>query len=129
METEPDRRFAMLVQALRLAAAPPERAVALLPEFVAVPDEVADELDIWFRFGPEFVSKGLLTADQLRGIRAIDELLASVSGPAFAEFWSMASFGADERWKQVRRLAHEVLLSMGLSPDLDGLHGITYVQG
>jgi hypothetical protein len=97
--------------------------VGLYPSFAEVADELALEFDEHYRK----LDLDLMRAPQREAVRALNDALDEMSGPAHAELWQIEALGRAE-WKHIRELARQLIRVMGWSasaPPVD--RGATYV--
>jgi hypothetical protein len=106
-------------------AQPAETQISLFPAFV----EVADELALsWEEAFQELQSvKERLTAPQLTAVLALDENLASISGPAHADLWKIQALSDTSEWKNLRQRAVELLEAMAWPNVTPSPNGDLYV--
>ena len=110
-----DAQFRNLKWALNALAAPPTQQLALFPDSVAKPDELALHFDnaasvVRASYEPE------LSARQSEALAAIDLRLAALSrfGAEYdPEIWTDTALSSDDRWADVRRLATAALEAFG----------------
>src|ERR1700754_1824521 len=89
------QRFEWCVRALAQDA---ETQRALYPDFACVADELALEFDEYLRAIEDDL--GALPASEL--IRALDDKLTAMSGPAHADLWTEEALSAAVEWADVR---------------------------
>jgi hypothetical protein len=116
-------RYRELIEGLRFIASPYAVQVAALPDFVDVPDEIANATpsDAW----TGLAAKGLLDADQLAALRRFDADLAAldvshdVEGPAFEALRQCARELLDRLGEAYRApdLGHVIWVRSGLQQE------------
>lgn len=113
--SEKDPKFAgkynLFLQGVKLAAAPAEVQLDVLPDFCVKCDEIALDLDDSVGLIPELQRAGWVSesvADDLRKANALtDEAPGSV-------IWSDAAIRAHPVWDQIRLLASSALDKLGV---------------
>ena len=105
-----------LREQLERLAAPADQALACLPDGCATADELALDFNNFYRayvdnFGDE------LSADARAALRAIDESLNRMSGPANAELWTDEAVATHPAWAEVRRRAARALVWATMTKD------------
>jgi hypothetical protein len=119
-----------VVDALRLAAAPPAQQIEALPDFVHVPDEVALLYDDAFRLVPQIREAELIDDDTVQALADLDRLFEEMSTEADRDrLWTLHAMSADERWEKSRQLAGTALATLGRPVAPPRLKGITWVPG
>ena len=114
------QRFEWSVRALAQESAVQRE---LYPSFVAVADELALEYEEHHRA----LDLDLLRAPQREAVRALDDALDEMSGPAHVELWQANALDRAE-WQHIRALARALVGVMGWSaaaPPVD--RGAIYV--
>ena len=118
--------YRQLVDGLRLVASPYETQVAVLPDFVNVPDEVLNAVDsAYFR---QLREDGTLSQVGFEALRDFDE---------FADTWpecddydtALRALREGSWFQEFRIRAHTVLDVLGELYSKPMMHGVTYVQG
>jgi hypothetical protein len=117
----------MLVDALRLVALPPNEQVAVLPDFVDVPYEIAQTYDDAWVLTPQISEAGLLDEDQCASLARIDRLFGEMREHPLDDLWTVEAVRTDPLWQRGRELATEALSSLGRSPGRPSFDGITWV--
>jgi len=122
-DTERDAKVEMLVDALRLMASPSNVQLEILPDFVAVPDEVVLRVDdAYVVLHPtELPTK---VHQEMRSILDLIERLPLES----AEQWDPATLNSAP-FLELRRLANVALQTLGARYEKPTLQGTTYVRG
>src|SRR5687768_11247694 len=104
MEGPSPRLLASLVRAVAMLALPASHQIAWL-ESLGVggsADELALEFDDGYVLAPQFVERQWLDAAVVDPLRALNDLLQSMSGPGNAELWDAAALESSPRWSEVR---------------------------
>lgn len=111
MDGPTPRSLANLVRAVAVLALPAADQVTWVESLGVGPvvDELALELGDGALLAPQFVEAGWLGTDVLEPLRALDALLADMSGPANAPLWDVSALGSSPRWAEVREQAKQVL--------------------
>lgn len=105
---------AILIQlkwALQALAQPAGIQVALFPPFVCIADELALDLEHWYR-----VTKTQSLPIDPRAFAVIEQInvnLANLSNRQNTVFWSVEGLESDFRWDSIRELAREALMLAG----------------
>jgi hypothetical protein len=108
----PSPRFlANLVRSIAILALPAGDQAAWVESLGVGPvvDELALELGDGALLAEQFVEAGWLSACALSPLRALDALLADMSGPRNSALWDVSSLDSSPRWAEVRERANEVL--------------------
>jgi hypothetical protein len=122
-DTQRDEKVAMLIDALRLMASPSDVQLAVLPDFVAVPDEVALRvLDAFVVIHSTELSDEV--QDAMRSIVDSVDRLPLES----AEQWDPATLESAP-YQELRRLASAALDRLGAVYEVPTMSGTAYVQG
>ena len=128
--SDPDPRvfLRMLVDALRLEALPTDDQIAVLPDFVPAPDEIANLYhDAWVLV-PQIHDAGLITDEQRNLLALLDRLHTEMENAHDADqLWTVDGLRRDARWAEVRQLAGEALAALGFPPGPPEFRGITWV--
>src|SRR5688572_29949129 len=108
MDTSAEERLACLVEAVQLVAAASEVQLAVLPDGVCKPDEIALTFDDCFLLVPDLVASGLVSAQAQGCLAGIDALFSRLTdiGPAM---WSEATVRQRPEWSELRARAAEAL--------------------
>ena len=125
----PERKMAMLIEALRLLAADYHTQKSLFPDYVLVPEEIALVFHDCVLLGDHLVSSGLLTNHQLESVAAIDRELELRSNQEQKDFWTEQALRSSETWEKIRRRAQEALGLLGSRMALPRLDWLTFVPG
>ena len=125
-DVETKRR--MLIEALRLLAAPYDQQAGSLPPFVSVADEIALTFDETYPFSAELVGDGLLDSSAKRGLDELDSILDRMSREEEA-LWTAEALRVDPRWHAIRVKSCETLARMGATPARPNLFWTQYVEG
>ena len=120
-------RMEKLVQSLQLLAGTFELQVSSLPKFVHVPDEVALTYDEVYVFVDELASARLLGVAERGDLQRLDAVLADMSQNK--SLWTMHALRTAHQWEDVRRLASDVLRSLGREKERPDLFWVQYVRG
>lgn len=75
-------------------------------------DELALELGDGFLLVPQFVEHNWLSVEAVEPLRALDSLLASISGPSNGVLWETAALETAPAWEEARKLAKAALLKV-----------------
>ena len=109
---------------VRALAQPAAVQLRLYPSFV----EVADELALEFEEHLQRIDVDQLPPAQRDAVRALDQALEEMSGPAHAELWEVSALDVAPEWTRLRELASQVIAAMDWSrvpPPID--RGALYV--
>jgi len=111
---DPKQLLEMVVDALRLVSLPADEQVAVLTDFVHVPDEVALLYDDAWRLVPQIREAGLITDEQYEVLARLDRHHEEMSkAPKEDSLWTIQAMREDKRWEEGRRLAVEALATLG----------------
>lgn len=118
-----------LINATRVLAQGPEEQHAAFPEFVVLPDELAQNFADAFMLVDQLLEQGLMNREQARLFEAVDEELRSMTALGTEELWTIDALRHREEWQAVRWKARAALGALGADLGRAGLSGITYVRG
>jgi hypothetical protein len=113
----------ILVSALQLLAADYDEQVAVLPDYVHVPDELALHFDDAMVLVPQIQAGGLIDESAVRAIEGVDQALRDVPE------WTLDALRTDPGGATVRHRAREVLDHLGEPRGPIDLSFTTYVSG
>lgn len=116
--------FQWAVQAL---AQPADVQRALFPPFVPPAEELALDFDNWWRTYQDHFGHSLRD-EQLKAVRALDDLLAEMSGPDKCELWTDAGCLNHPKWAEVRRLASDILYAFAWPNEVPPIGRSIYAQ-
>jgi hypothetical protein len=122
-----DEDFAMhsLRETLKLLALEAGQQRAVLPDYVAVPDELALTFDDAYQQVGELEKHGLLTAEQREPLDVIERRLSDTE--ADDDFWTLVALSSDPRWQEIRAQASQALERLGIAAGWPTLDWISYV--
>ncbi len=120
-------RYNRLVQSLRLLAASFDDQMRVFPEWVVVPDELAET------FGEAYEiylqeDTALISPKAQRLIAGLHSILDMMSGDARARLWTVDALRNAGEWHQIRTLAGDALAELNEPRDPVTLEGMVYVQ-
>ena len=101
-----------LVEALLLMAAPASEQMAALPDWIAMPDEIALLFDDAF----VVLEPGDLPAGRWPQIEAIATRLATLEEKPRESVWTLDALVRSTEWEDLRIAAQEALSALGVSP-------------
>ncbi len=90
-------------------AQPYEMQKKLFPDFVNVADQLAVEWEIAL----DEIRDSQLTDDQKQAVKALDDYMLSISGPANLQYWNDDALCYSDEWNKMRVLAKNILDVMG----------------
>src|SRR3982751_2382457 len=122
-QPDPQHLLAMLTSAVQLLAADPDEQVATLPDFVHVPDELAQNFDDTYVLAPQIHAAGLLDERAMRALEPLNQSLEGISA------WTLEAVRADPEWASVRAQARAALQAMGAARGPIDLSWGAYVPG
>lgn len=99
-----------MIDALVMLAAESIDQGAWIDKYRVVTDELALDFDHAFGLVPALVEAGLLDAEVLPDLEAIDETFTAMSGGQNAERWSITALASDPGWIMARETARRVLV-------------------
>jgi len=106
-------------------AQPCEVQRSLFPNFANVADELAVEWEMVL----EELDDTLLTDKQKQAIKALDDYMLSISGPANIQYWNNEALCQSKEWDTMRNLAEDILCVMGWGNDTPPKNLAIYVKG
>jgi hypothetical protein len=119
-----------IVAALQLAALPAKEQRQVLPDFVAVHDEIALTYEDAFRLVPLVRAGGMLDDAQVAVLAELDHLYEEMTDAEDRDWvWSLDAMETDERWERSRSLARKALSLLGKPSEEPELKGITWIEG
>ena len=125
-DEEFETRRQMFEWAVQALAQPAEIQRTLFPSWVVVADELALDFDHWQRtFNAHYGH--LLSEEQRRAIKALDDLLDEMSGNK-PELWTDEGCLNHPKWSEVRRLAADVLRVFGWPLEVPPIGRSIYAQ-
>jgi hypothetical protein len=117
-----------VVDALRLVALPAEEQIAVLPDFVAVPDEVLQLYEDAWVLVPQIREADLLTDEQYEALARLDRHHTTMAGiDEHDRFWTAEGMRNDKRWAMSRQLAGEALDRLGRPLGKPAFRGVTWI--
>jgi hypothetical protein len=128
---EPDPQWCLeqVVDSLRLAALPAEQQIAVLPDFVHVPQEVSLLYDDALMLVPWIREAGLITDEQEEALARLRRLHIEMAAAIDNDLlWTVEAMRSDERWEQGRGLATEALAALGRDLGRPSLGDTTWVS-
>lgn len=113
-----------LIEALRLLAASPLEQRNALPDWVAIPDEVA------MTFGDAYDTIDLagLPPSSLIVLEGIDRRLSAIQAEEGYDGWDAHALESSESWQELRELAKATLEALGATYEAPRLHHVRYVK-
>ncbi len=127
--TDRQGQFNRLIEVLRLLAAPYEVQRAALPDFVHLPDEIANNLDNVLPFMDQLADAGLLNPEQVAEIQKIDSIFARKSDGDVPSFWTLDAMRDSDEWAAIRTLARKVLHALHQPMRAPNLSWLQYARG
>lgn len=115
MEGPSPRSLANLMRAVAVLALPAADQIAWLDSLGigwTNVDELALELGEGFLLLPQIVERSWLPIEVVEPLRALDSLLASISGPANSDLWETTALETAPAWAEARELAKAALLTV-----------------
>ncbi|WP_437087214.1 hypothetical protein [Streptomyces sp. enrichment culture] len=109
----PSFRRRLLIEALRVVAAPARVQTEWLEEHGVVTDEIALGFDDALRLADRLVEEGFLHRDSLPELRLIDSIFHEMSGDDSTDRWTTAALSTDAGWGRARTLARQALAREG----------------
>ena len=101
----------MLLESIRLVAAPFEVQKKSLPDFVNLVDEVATTFGDAYLLVPQLIRAGLISSGAANAIKLLDDHLANMA--AVTQPSRAASVLTNSSWEEARTLARKALKEMG----------------
>lgn len=98
---------------------------SLVPDFA----NVADELAVEWEMALEEIDDTLLTDKQKQAIKALDDYMLSISGPANIQYWNNEALCHSKEWDMMRSLAEDILCVMGWEKNIPPKSRAIYVKG
>lgn len=114
----PEQQLQMVIESLRLVAAPAEQQLAALPEYVCITDEVMLTYYDAFLLVPQLVDAGLIEATAAESLTHLDNWFEDPQDPSITDPESLKTHAY---WATARTLAAEALGQLGkdvVPPDL-----------
>ena len=111
---------------LQALALPAPTQHALFPSFVCVADELALDFDDSLKATAPHTS---FTPEQRASLKALDDLIAQMSGQQHAEFWTDSALASHPTWQQIRDLAQRTLDTFQWDLQPPPLGRAIYVKG
>ncbi|WP_237536358.1 hypothetical protein [Streptomyces sp. SID5785] len=99
----------MLIEAVRVVAAPAPAQVAWVEKYGVAPDEIALGFDDAFGLAGQLVEEGQISPAVLPCLQMIDETFSEMSLDSGVDRWTKAAMLTDAGWHRARHLAREVL--------------------
>lgn len=127
MTTTPEQQYAMLLEALRLVASPPETQIAVLPEFVVATDEISTTFYDAFLLAPQLQRRNLINDIAYDKIRRLDSWFEGM--PTDGSIVDNESLSNHEFWNTARQLAKESLISLGEEVCVPDLSHMFWTEG
>ncbi len=118
-----------LIESLQSPAADSATQVALFPDFVNVADELALTCHECLLAVEPLADTGLVSADQMRRLRALDALIEDLGRDGDERHWTPQALAHGEEWRRIRELAEQALASFGRGKRPPNLDWISYVEG
>lgn len=106
-------------------AQPSEVQKSLFPDFANVADELAVEWEVAL----EGFDDVLLTDKQKQAIKALDDYMLSISGPANIQYWNNEALCHGKEWDIMRSLAEDILHVMGWGNEIPPKSRAIYIKG
>lgn len=106
-------------------AQPGDVQKSLFPDFV----NVADELAVEWEMALEGLNDTSLTDKQKQVIKALDDYMLSISGPANIQYWNNEALCHSKEWDMMRNLAEDILCVMGWEKNIPPKNRAIYVKG
>jgi len=80
-----------------------------LPVSIHHAGELGDGFSDFARFAPELRDHGLLSPLAAEKISSLEGFLVEMSGPSNAELWTFEALENNQRWREVRQRAADIL--------------------
>ncbi|WP_459583020.1 hypothetical protein [Dickeya oryzae] len=87
---------------------PYEIQKSMFPDLI----NVADQLAVEWELAMDEVDDSRLTDDQMQVIKALDDYMLSISGPANLKYWNDDALRHSNEWDNMRLLAKAILDNM-----------------
>ncbi|ENN8378888.1 hypothetical protein ACAX46_004358 [Providencia rettgeri] len=84
---------------------------SLFPDYV----NVADQLAVEWELALDNINYELLSTEQSSAIKILDDYMLSISGPNNIHFWNNEALSSYIEWENMRKLAQNIVVSMGWS--------------
>ncbi len=127
MTVTPADQYHMLMDSLRLVAAPPEAQVSALPDFVCLTCEISTLFTDAYRLVPQLETAKLVTADASGALRMLDDFFGEM--PEEAECFDVEMLRSHWYWAEARGLAAEALVKLGEDERPPEFSYVTWVKG
>jgi hypothetical protein len=129
MDENIKRRFDRLIQCLQLVASDAEEQISVFPDFVDIPDEIALEYDRMLTWLDDYHSEEMITEEQKRRLKQIDDLFTGMSHDKSKSYWDLEALRNLPEWEQARMQARDLLKSLGIQKEYPNLYWLTYIPG
>jgi hypothetical protein len=116
----------MLIQALQVLGSEYEQQVASFPTFVVIPDELALGFNDAFLLLDQLVTDNLISVDKTEVLYKITESLSALQQDS--NRWTLEALRDSAEWKQIRSLAREALLLLGITLEPATVSHIHYIR-
>jgi hypothetical protein len=127
MAVTPAIQYHMLVDGLRLVAAPPEAQVSALPDFVCLTCEISTLYTDAYQLVPQLEEASLVTADGGAALRRLDAFFREM--PEDVECFDNGTLPTHWFWAEARRLAADALVALGEDVRPPDLTHVSWVPG
>jgi hypothetical protein len=117
----------LLVDSLRLVAAPPEAQVSALPDFVCLTCEISTLYTDAYLLVPQLEEARLITAEAGAALRRLDAFFREM--PEDIECFDGSSLPTHSFWAEARRLAADALVALGEDVAPPDLTHVSWVAG
>jgi len=107
----PQQQYQILVQSLRLVAAPKDQQIAALPSFVFPTDEVATSFGDAFLLVSQLAEGGFITREAVEALTDLDRWFSSM--PKDGSVAEVDSLESHNFWQTARELASNALAKLG----------------
>jgi len=125
-----DRYYAKLIDVLRHLASDYETQVAVLPDFVVVADELAENFDLVFiQLADKIERAGLISHNTWLRLKALDDHFGRMSDQEDKRIWTLDALRDDPEWADIRAEAKSILRQMGEKEGRPDLSWNVYIGG
>ncbi len=127
-DSSPQNFYRMMVETLRLLAAPAEMQVTLFPSFVDIPGEVAQLSDDVCYLLEQIRVAGLVSATQEAEFRAISKLFNEMADDGPAGLWTIDAMEKAPEWSAIRERSQLLLVNLGKCSRAPNLYWFAFHQ-
>lgn len=112
-DASPQNFYRMMVETLRLLAAPAEMQITLFPEYVDIPGEIAQLSDDLCYLLGQIRDAGLISAEQAAEFRAISDLFSEMPDDGPGNLWTTDAMKGAPEWTSLRERSRLLLADLG----------------